>query len=88
MFLKNLWNEFFTISGVILGNYEFKIGNTDKQFSPKKVTLVSPVKLISDEVQSEISLAEATNFTRNLVNTPSNIMTPSVIASTANSIVK
>jgi leucyl aminopeptidase len=73
------------VSGSCLGNYEFKIGDTSKQFSPEILTIVSPQKVSKKDLESEIALAEATNTTRDMVNLPANKMTPSILADRAKS---
>ena len=77
-----------TISGAILGDYEFKIGDTKEQFSPKTLSILTAQKYVKADVQSEIILSEATNFTRELINLPANMMTPAMLAQNAKSIGK
>lgn len=76
------------VSGVILGNYEFKIGDTKESFSPSEVVLVSLQKLSSAEIDGEVALSEATNFTRELVNLPPNYMTPTILVKKAQDVAK
>ncbi len=71
------------VSGAILGNYEFKIGDTKDHFSPKSLTIITAEKYSKEVLDSEIALAEGTNFTRELVNLPSNLMTPKMLAQKA-----
>jgi leucyl aminopeptidase len=76
------------VSGAILGNYEFKIGDTKEQFSPKTLTIVSNEKHSKATLNNEIVLSEATNFTRELINLPANMMTPVILAKKAKKIGK
>ena len=68
------------ISGALLGNYEFKVGDTKEHFSPKSLHIVSSEKIPKSEISSEIALAEAANLTRDLVNLPPNMLTPQILA--------
>ncbi len=71
------------ISGAILGNYEFKIGDKKDHFSPTSLCIVSGEKITNAEMSSEIALAEGQNFARDLVNLPPNFLTPKVLAQKA-----
>jgi leucyl aminopeptidase len=76
------------VSGAVLGSYEFKIGDQKDFFDPSEIVCVSPQKLIFSDIQSEATLAEATNFTRELVNFPPNYMTPEIFAQKAQEVAK
>ncbi len=76
------------VSGAMLGNYEFKIGDTKDQFSPSQVTLLSRTKFSQQELDAEVALGEATNFTRDLINLPPNMMTPKILAGKAKTLTK
>ncbi len=67
------------ISGAILGDYEFKIGDRSKQFSPKKLEIITNQEISKEDLQSEIALGESTNLTRDLINLPPNKMTPKLL---------
>ncbi len=68
------------ISGAILGNYEFKLGDTKERFTPTQITIISTQKLSESELASEIAISESTNFTRDLINLPPNLLTPKLLA--------
>jgi leucyl aminopeptidase len=76
------------ISGAILGNYEFKVGDTKEQFSPKTLIIITTQKHTKAAINSEIALAEATNLTRELINLPANMMTPAILAKKSKAIGK
>ena len=76
------------ISGAILGNYEFKIGNTKDQFSPESVAIITTQKNKKADIDSEIALSEATNVTRELTNLPANMMTPVMLAKRSKAVAK
>jgi len=76
------------ISGAILGNYEFKIGEKKEQFSPTSLQIVCQDKISNKEISAEKDLAEATNFTRDLVNLPANLLTPKILAKKSQEISK
>ena len=76
------------ISGAILGNYEFKIGDLSKQFSITHVQIISNHTLNKEKIESEKSLAENTNYMRTLINLPANMMTPKVLVEKAKQIAK
>ncbi len=74
-------------SGCILGNYKFKISN-DKEAAKKEVsitqaTLVSDEKQTKKEIEDEVALAHATNYTRELINLPANKLGPNQLAEKA-----
>ncbi len=71
------------VSGAILGGYEFKVGDKKEWFTPKGLTLISTQKISKKELDGEVALAQATNFTRDLVNLPPNLMTPKILADTS-----
>lgn len=73
------------VSGALLGNYEFKLGDTSKQFSPHSLDIVTHQKIDQPDIDSEIVLAESTNVVRDLVNLPANKMTPPILAEKAKS---
>lgn len=69
------------ISGVVLGSYEFKIGDLSERFMPEKITILSSSSSGNPkDLEAVIALAQSTNFLRDLVNLPANLMTPSVLA--------
>lgn len=76
------------ISGAVLGNYNFKIGDTSEDFLVKKCVIVSGKKFSKDAVEKEVSLAESTNFVRDLVNTPPSLMNPDILAEEAKKLEK
>ena len=76
------------ISGIILGNYKFKIGDKKDFFTPKKVNIISNDKITKNMLKDEINLAESQNLIRDLVNLPSNLMTPSILEEEAKKISK
>ncbi|MBT3349227.1 leucyl aminopeptidase [bacterium] len=75
-------------SGAILGAYEFKIGDISERFEIQKMQLVTEQKISKSELDAEISAAEATNFTRELVNLPSNFATIDFLVGEAKKIAK
>jgi leucyl aminopeptidase len=78
-----------TVEGALLGLYEFRAHkSTPAERSPvESLTLVEadPAKMAAVEAGARVGriLAEATNLTRDLVNQPSNHMTPHMLADTA-----
>ena len=78
-----------TVEGVLLGLYEFRAHkSTPAERGPvESLTLVEadPAKMAAVEAGARVGriLAEATSLTRDLVNQPSNHMTPHVLADTA-----
>jgi leucyl aminopeptidase len=76
------------INGGMLGNYEFKVGDTSKRFSPEKLTIVTTEKINADTVKSQIALGKATLFTQELVNLPANIADPDYLVEKAKEIAK
>ncbi len=76
------------VSGILLGDYEFKIGDRSEQFTPKSATIISSQKISKKELDSEIALSEATNFVRELTNLPPNMMTPKILATSAKKEIK
>jgi leucyl aminopeptidase len=78
------------IEGAILGLYTFENykSRQDESNVPLEQIIITEVdEMYSDEVKKGIQkakiLAEATNFARDLVNHPSNFMTPSILADRA-----
>jgi len=76
------------INGTVGGNYEFKIGNTEKQFFVEKLTLISAEELSEDKISRDLALAESVNTTRELVNLPPNILNPKEFVEQAKKIAK
>lgn len=76
------------ISGVILGDYEFKVGDISKRFSPTKVNITTDETLAKATIDQAIALAESTNLVRDLINLPPNLMTPKILAGEAKKIGK
>jgi leucyl aminopeptidase len=76
------------ISGALLGHYTFKIGDTSEDFLVEKCTVVTDKKLEKKLIDTEIALAQSTNFTRDLINTPPSLMNPEVLAQEAKKIAK
>lgn len=64
------------VKGALLGNYEFKVGDKSKQFSPTELKIFTEQKITTKDLSSTISLAESMCFTRDLVNMPANLMKP------------
>lgn len=83
------------VEGVILGLYRFKKYVTTHKADDKAIknfTIVVPdeasKELIEKGTQRGIVLSEATNFVRDLVNEPANIMTPTAFANEAERVAK
>lgn len=77
------------ILGLGLGNYEFKVGKKEEgAVEVKKVTIVSNKKIAKGQYASEISLVESICLTRDMVNLPTNLMTPEILAERAKEIGK
>ena len=78
------------VEGAILGDYDGDRYRTDR--TPKSIDRLDLVTLakIDDSVRTAIErariIAESQNFTRDLVNEPSNIMTPTLLAQRASSL--
>jgi len=78
-----------TVEGIVLGLYEFRAHKSTpaEHGALESVTLVEsdPAKLAAVQEGARVGriLAEATNFTRDLVNQPSNHMTPHILADAA-----
>ena len=70
-------------SGAILGDYTFKIGEDKEKFSPTKLTLISSDQYHETEIAVEQAIAEATNYTRELINLPGGHMHPELLAAEA-----
>ena len=77
-----------TISGSILGGYVFKVTQKKAGFKVKNLQIITSEKLSTAELNSEIALAEATNTTRDLINLPSNMMTPKILSERAKALGK
>ncbi len=78
-----------TVEGIVLGLYEFRVHKSTpaEHGTLESATLVEsdPAKLAAVQEGARVGriLAEATNFTRDLVNQPSNHMTPHILADAA-----
>jgi leucyl aminopeptidase len=75
----------FFIEGALLGLYTYDLYKTEKETGEiSDITLLSkPLKSLEDEIKTIKALAEAVSFARDLVNAPSNAMTPTHLASAA-----
>jgi len=79
----------FLIEGIILGNYQFK-----KYKKPEKKEIeIEEVKILGEKEHTEFIhlgkiLAEATNFTREIVNEPGNMIKPADLANIAQKLAK
>ena len=73
--------------GIVLGNYQFKKYKSGKEekFEIEKIT-VAGEKEYRKEFETGYILAEAANFTRNIVNEPGNVVTPEKLAEIAEEI--
>jgi leucyl aminopeptidase len=76
------------ISGAVGGNYEFKIGDTKKQFFVGNITLISTEKLDETKISRDLALAESVNTTRELINLPPNILTTEEMVERAKKLAK
>lgn len=78
------------IEGALLGNYSFKKYITEKEHKKiESLTLISKdIKNFEDEIKEVKIIASSVHFARDLINTPSNEMTPSHLAKFALSIKK
>jgi leucyl aminopeptidase len=74
--------------GAYLGNYEFKLGDTSKQFSPSELKILTTEKITTSDLKPTITLAEAMCFTRDLINMPANLMRPDDVTTWAKKISK
>lgn len=77
------------IEGIILGGYtfdRFKSEKTDE--TTLKLIIDDTAGKYKKEINKAIVLAEATSFTRDLVNTPGNYLTPTVFASRARALAR
>ncbi|MBN1886642.1 MAG: leucyl aminopeptidase [Thermoflexales bacterium] len=78
-----------TVEGALLGLYEFRLHKTEaaEQAPVESFSLVEPdasrVPAVTSGARLGQVLAEATNLARDLVNQPSNYMTPSLLAEAA-----
>lgn len=69
------------IEGIILGGYEFNQFKSDKKADQSvNLILAAEYKKIKKDIDKASVLAEAACYTRDLVNTPSNYLTPSTYA--------
>ncbi|MEO2082794.1 MAG: leucyl aminopeptidase [Desulfurobacteriaceae bacterium] len=68
--------------GLIIGNYEFNKYKSDEKFSIEKVTVAGEEEF-EEAFRLGKVLAEATNFTREIVNEPGNVVTPERLAEIA-----
>ncbi len=78
------------IEGALLGNYSFKRYVTEKEHKKiDNLTLLSKdIKNFEDEIKQIKVIASSVHFARDLINTPSNEMTPSHLAKFALSVKK
>ena len=81
------------VEGAILGLYQFNVYRTEKKNEGKdlrEITLLEDhhIKEVRKGIQKGKIIAEATNFVRDLGNHPSNVVNPSYLAKTAQSIAK
>lgn len=78
------------IEGAILSTYKFRKYKKEADTKGLKgLTIISkPEENMTESVEWAVSAASAVNFARDLINTPSNDMTPSVLAKTAREIAK
>lgn len=74
--------------GAYLGNYEFKVGDTSKQFSPTELRILTVEKIATKDLKPTTTLAEAMCFTRDLINMPRNLMKPDDVTKQAKAIAK
>jgi leucyl aminopeptidase len=80
--------------GAILGSYQFTAYRSDNGAGKDlaRMTLLSPqrgqVRQLTEGIRRGVATAEATVFVRDLCNHPSNVMTPSRIATEAKAIAK
>jgi leucyl aminopeptidase len=72
------------VEGALLGNYEpDRLKTVDPKKSIENFTVIGSGAELEAAVQRGRILAEAQNFTRDLVNEPANLLTPSAMASAA-----
>jgi len=79
------------VEGVMLGNYEFngqKSKVNQKKVLLSKVTFIAGEKLSGSEVEQLQILSSAVNMTRDLVNTPPNLMYPAAMVKSVQSQIK
>ncbi len=84
------------VEGALLGLYTFKIYKQSEQSnngkSVSQITILSEENTDTSSVEQAIErgrvLAEATNFARNLVNEPPNVLTPTELANRATNMAK
>jgi leucyl aminopeptidase len=72
--------------GLILGSYEFDKYKSEK--SELKKVIVAGVREYEKEFNLGKTIAEATNYTRDLVNEPGNVVTPETLAQKAEELAK
>ncbi len=82
------WDIKRVISGAILGNYEFKIGDKKDFFDPKNLIILSDKKFDKKILKSETEIAQSTNFVRDLINLPANFVQPKILSAEARKISK
>jgi leucyl aminopeptidase len=87
-YIPKNWDIKRVISGAVLGNYEFKIGDKKDFFDPQSLTILSEKKVDKKDLISETEIAEATNFVRNLINLPANFVQPKTLSAEAKKISK
>jgi leucyl aminopeptidase len=88
VFLDNNHSPVDFIEGFLLGQYRFKLhmDRKEKKGIRKFTLLIKKSRQLSDDLHWKTTTAEAVAFARDLVNTPSNKMTPSHLAVHARSL--
>jgi len=80
------------VEGAYLGNYRFKGYSSEREEQPELDLFQINVGEMNEELKAEIekgiAYAEGTNLARDLVNTPGNMMTPTIMAEKAIEIAK
>jgi len=74
------------IEGSLLSQYKFRLYKREENGKELKSVAVLTEREMEEEARRASVLAEAVYFTRNLVNTPANDMTPSMLAKAAKSL--
>ncbi len=82
------WDIKKIISGAVLGNYEFKIGDRKDFFDPKTLIISAGKEINKKDLESERQISEATNFVRDLVNFPANFVQPKTLSEEAKKLSK
>lgn len=83
---KTKWESI--LLGAIAGEYEFKIGDTKERVSIDLLTICSPQKITPALLKQEESIAQAVNFTRDLVNLPGGHMSPEDLEKSSRNVAK